>query len=58
MASGSCAVQEVWREMRDALEIVLKRLTLGELVERQKRQYGVPIRTYSEHEIMKLVVLN
>lgn len=57
-ASGSCAVQEVWREMRDALETVLKRLTLGELVERQKMRYGVPIRTRSGHEIMNLVVLN
>ena len=46
LASGTCAVQEVWREMRDAIEEVLKRLTLAELLERQERRYGVPIRTY------------
>jgi Rrf2 family protein len=58
LASGNCAVQEVWREMQEAVEAVLKRLTLAELVERQQRRYGVPIRTYSDHEIMRLVVLN
>jgi Rrf2 family protein len=58
LASNSCAVQEVWREMKDAVEGVLKRITLAELLERQKQQYGVPIRTYSDKEIMQLVVLN
>jgi Rrf2 family protein len=58
LASNSCAVQEVWREMKEAVEGVLKRITLAELVERQKQQYGVPIRTYSDKEIMQLVVLN
>jgi Rrf2 family protein len=61
LASGSCAVQEVWREMRDALESVLKRLTLAELLERQERLYGVPIRTYSTKQkgaSVPLVVLN
>lgn len=58
MASGSCVIQEVWQEMKEALEVVLQRLTLAELVTRQKGRYGVPIRTYSEHEIMRLVVLN
>jgi Rrf2 family protein len=57
-ASGSCAVQEVWREVKTAMETVLRRLTLAELIERQEARYGGPIRTYSEHEIMKLVVLN
>jgi len=56
-ASGSCAVQEVWREVKTAMENVLRRLTLAELLERQQR-FGVPIRTYSEHEIMRLVVVN
>ena len=58
MASGSCAVQEVWQEMKEAVEKVVKRLTLAELIERQQERYGVPIRTYSEHEILKLPVLN
>ncbi|HEX8834659.1 MAG TPA: Rrf2 family transcriptional regulator [Abditibacteriaceae bacterium] len=57
-ASGSCAVQEVWREVKNAMETVLRKLTLAELIERQQQQYGGPIRTYSEHEIMKLVVFN
>jgi len=58
LASGHCAVQEVWREMRDAVEGVLKKLTLAALIERQQARFGVPIRTYSNHEIMPLVVLN
>ncbi len=63
LASGNCAVQEVWREMRDAIEEVLKRLTLAELLERQERRYGVPIRTYETGVTTKvssvpLVVLN
>jgi Rrf2 family protein len=63
LASGNCAVQEVWREMRDAMEEVLKRLTLAELLERQERRYGVPIRTYETGKSGKvtsvpLVVLN
>ena len=61
LASGSCAVQEVWREMRDALENVLKRLTLAELLDRQERRFGVPIRTYStppKGSVVPLVVLN
>ena len=57
-ASGSCAVQEVWVEMKNAVEAVLKNFTLAELVERQQRRYGAPLRTYSEKEIMQLVVLN
>lgn len=61
LASNSCAVQEVWREMKDAVEIVLRRITLAEMIERQKQRFGVPIRTYApspEREIMPLVVLN
>lgn len=57
-ASGSCAVQEVWRELRDAVEGVLKKLTLAELLRRQEERYGVPIRTYHERELARLVVLN
>ena len=57
-ASGNCTVQEVWREVRDAIETVLRRLTLASLIERQQRRYGGPIRTYSDHEIMRLVVFN
>lgn len=57
-ASGSCAVQEVWRELRDAVEGVLKNLTLAELLKRQEERYGVPIRTYREREIARLVVMN
>ena len=63
LASGNCAVQEVWREMRDAMEEVLKRLTLAELLNRQQKQFGVPIRTYetgkkSKVSSLPLVVLN
>ena len=58
LASGSCAVQEVWAEMKSAVDAVLKNLTLAELIERQQRRYGVPLRTYSEKEIARLVVLN
>lgn len=57
-ASGSCAVQEVWQELRDAIEGVLKSLTLEELLRRQEERYGVPIRTYHERELQRLVVLN
>lgn len=57
-ASGSCAVQEVWREMKNAVEKVLKRMTLAQLIERQQRSYGVPLRTYAEGEVIPLVVLN
>lgn len=57
-ASGSCAVQEVWRELRDAVENVLRNLTLAELLRRQEEQFGVPIRTYRERELTSLIVLN
>ncbi len=57
-ASGSCAVQEVWRQVKNVVEAVLKKITLAQLIERQQRRYGGPIRTSSEHEFMKLVVLN
>ncbi len=56
-ASGSCAVQEVWRELQEAIEKVLKNLTLAEMLNRQERLYGVPIRTYRERELTRLVVL-
>ena len=56
-ASGSCAVQEVWQELREAIEGVLKKLTLEELLRRQEEQFGVPIRTYHERGIAQLVVL-
>jgi DNA-binding IscR family transcriptional regulator len=51
-------VQEVWVEMKVAVETVLKNFTLAELIERQQRRYGVPLRTYSEKEIARLVVLH
>jgi Rrf2 family cysteine metabolism transcriptional repressor len=57
-ASGSCAVQEVWRQVKNVVEAVLKKITLAQLIERQQQRYGGPLRTYSEHEIMRLVVLN
>jgi Rrf2 family protein len=57
-ASGSCAVQEVWQQVKSAMEDVLRRLTLAHLIARQQEQYGGPIRTHSEHEIMRLVVVN
>jgi Rrf2 family protein len=54
-ASGSCAVQEVWRQVKNVVEAVLKKITLAQLIERQQQRYGGPLRTYSEHEIMRLV---
>ena len=58
-ASGSCAVQEVWREVKTAMETVLRRLTLSQLIERQQAQFGGPIRTHQEeHEILRLAVVN
>lgn len=56
-ASGSCAVQEVWQELREAIEGVLKNLTLAELLRRQEEQFGVPIRTYNQRGLAQLVVL-
>jgi len=57
-ASGSCAVQEVWREVKVAIETVLRRLTLAQLIERQQAQFGGPIRTHqADHEILRLAVL-
>jgi len=58
LASGSCAVQEVWSEMRDAMETVLKNKTLADMIARQNQNFKVPIRTYSQREIARLVVLN
>jgi DNA-binding IscR family transcriptional regulator len=58
-ASGSCAVQEVWREVKTAMETVLRQLTLAELIERQQARFGGPIRTHQEeHEILRLAVVN
>ena len=57
-ASGNCAVQEVWRQVKNVVEAVLKKITLAQLIERQQSRYGGPLRTRSEHEIMQLVVLN
>lgn len=58
LASGTCAVQEVWSEMKQAMEIVLKNKTLAQMIARQNGNFKVPIRTYSEREIARLVVLN
>lgn len=57
-ASGSCAVQEVWRQVKNVVEAVLKKITLAQLIERQKNRYGGPLRTSSDNEFMRLVVLN
>jgi Rrf2 family protein len=57
-ASGSCAVQEVWRQVKNVVEAVLKKITLAQLSERQQKRYGGPLRTSTEHEIMQLIVLN
>jgi Rrf2 family protein len=57
-ASGACAVQEVWQEMKHAVEAVLTNLTLEELLRRQEERYGVPIRTYAAQGLAKLTVLN
>lgn len=57
-ASGTCAVQEVWQEMKSAVEKVLTNLTLEDLLQRQEEHYGVPIRTYTHKGLAKLPVLN
>ncbi len=60
-ASGSCAVQEVWRQVKNVVEAVLKKITLAQLIERQQKRFGGPLRTNhdaTEHEIMRLIVLN
>ncbi len=60
-ASGACAVQEVWRQVKNVVEAVLKKITLAQLIERQQKRYGGPLRTTAdatEHEIMRLIVLN
>ena len=57
-ASGSCAVQEVWRELQLAVETVLRNLTLAELLRRQEEQFGVPIRTYRQRSLEPLPMLN
>jgi Rrf2 family protein len=57
-ASGSCAVQEVWIDMRDAMEFVLKKKTLAGLIERQKNTFKVPIHTSTDKEILRLVMFN
>ena len=57
-ASGSCAVQEVWRQVQNVVEAVLKKITLAQLIERQQNRYGGPLRTSSDTEFMRLVVLN
>lgn len=53
-ASGSCAVQEVWSDMKLAVESVLKKKTLAQLIARQKGGFKGPLRTYSEKEILRL----
>jgi Rrf2 family transcriptional regulator, cysteine metabolism repressor len=58
LASGTCAVQEVWSDMKQAVEAVLKQKTLADMIARQSENFKVPIRTYSEREIARLVVLN
>ena len=58
LASGTCAVQEVWSDMKQAVESVLKKKTLADMIARQSENFKVPIRTYSEREIARLVVLN
>ena len=57
-ASGACAVQEVWRQVKNVVEAVLRKITLAQLAERQQRRYGGPLRTSSDHEFMRLVVLS
>lgn len=57
-ASGSCAVQDVWSDMKEAMEIVLKKKTLAGLIERQKNAFKIPIRTSTDKEILRLVMFN
>jgi len=57
-ASGSCAVQEVWIDMRDAMKYALKKKTLAGLIERQRDRFKVPIHTNTDKEILRLVVFN
>jgi Rrf2 family protein len=57
-ASGSCAVQEVWIDMRDAMKAALKKKTLAGLIERQQNRFKTPIHTNTDKEILRLVVFN
>jgi Rrf2 family protein len=58
LASGSCAVQEVWSEMKWAMVAVLKKKTLAHMIARQKQSFKVPIRTHLDAKSQNLVVLN
>jgi Rrf2 family transcriptional regulator, cysteine metabolism repressor len=41
--SGLCATQDLWRELKDAMENVLESTTLQDLVNRQKSKTGDPL---------------
>lgn len=59
LASGSCTVQEVWSEMKAAVEEVLKKKTLAQMIERQKKSFKVPIRTYMpDEDSVQLPIVN
>lgn len=59
LASGSCTVQELWSEMKSAVEEVLKNKTLAEMIERQKKSFKVPIRTYMpDQDTVQLTIIN
>jgi Rrf2 family cysteine metabolism transcriptional repressor len=44
--SGRCATQDLWNELKEAMEKVLESTTLQDLVERQKRKEPLPESMY------------
>ena len=45
-ASGACAIREVWRDVKEAVDGVLRGVTLADLVEKQKRKMKRNVAVY------------
>ncbi len=45
-ASGACAIREVWRDVKEAVEGVLRGVTLADLVEKQKSKMKRNVAVY------------
>jgi Rrf2 family protein len=45
-ASGACTIQDVWREVKEAVDGVLRGVTLADLVEKQKRKMKRNVAVY------------
>ena len=44
--SATCAVRDVWSEMKDAIDAVAESMTLADLVERQKKKDAQKVEMY------------